>query len=95
MENSKKKSSSEAKTETQDASKAPIWDNQLHRVKAAMWKYDQKGKTRYTIALYRSYKDDDSGKWNNVHYFDPQDLPDIRTLIDEADRKVNQLAELV
>jgi hypothetical protein len=78
--------------QTNDSSEhRPIWDRQLNRVKAAMWTHPQKDKTRYTVAIYRSYKDAADGKWKNVYYFDSQDLQDVRALCDEAAEKVSQL----
>jgi hypothetical protein len=71
-----------------EGSSAPVWKTLHNRVQGAMWRYLQKdGKTRYTVSVSRSYKDE-KGKWNSVHYFDRQDLKDIRSVCDEAENEI-------
>ena len=53
--------SEETVSQTKDSS-GPIWKTQHNRVQGAMWKHDQSGKTRYTVSISRSYKDE-KGKW--------------------------------
>ena len=73
---------------TNDSS-TPIWKTQQNRVQGAMWKHLQDdGKTRFTISVSRSYKDKDSDKWQNVHYFDRKDLPDIQAVCAEAEEQI-------
>ena len=73
-------------SETNDSSQ-PIWKTQHNRVQGAMWKHLQDdGKTRFTISISRSYKDDD--KWKSVHYFDRKDLKDVQAICDEAEEEI-------
>ena len=76
----------------QERKNDPVWTTEAHRVKGAMWKHVQdNGKARFTIAVYRSYKNDDTKKWVNTHYFDEQDLGDVRQVCAEAEEKLLQL----
>src|SRR5262249_870062 len=75
----------------QTDSSGPVWKTQQGRVQGAMWRYSQKdGKTRYTVSISRSYKDEKE-KWQNVHYFDRRDLADVRKICDEAEQQVLNL----
>ena len=68
-----------------------VWDDQINRVKAAIWRHPQpKNRVRYTTAIYRSYKSDD-GDWHNIHFFDETDLDDV---IELAQTAQNQIAHL-
>lgn len=80
------KAEDEARTEE---SSAPVWKTQHNRVQGAMWRHNQKDKVRYTVSISRSYKDE-KGKWNSVHYFDRQDLRDIRSICDEAETEITR-----
>jgi hypothetical protein len=73
-----------------DDSSGPIWKRQHGRVQGAMWKHEQKGKTRFTVSISRSYKDE-KGKWQSVHYFDSQDLRDVVAIANEADERILEL----
>src|SRR4051812_2388969 len=67
----------------------PVWKTQRGRVQGALWKHLQSdGNARFTVAISRSYKDGDDGKWKNVHYFDHRDLNDVRAVCDEADEQI-------
>lgn len=78
-------------SETNDSS-LPVWKTQHGRVQGAMWKHIQDdGKTRFTISISRSYKDKDTEKWQNVHYFDAKDLRDIHATCDEAQEQLPSL----
>jgi hypothetical protein len=80
-----------AGSQTQEAS-GPIWKSQHNRVQGAMWKHNQEdGKTRFTISVSRSYKDKETDKWMNVHYFDRQDLKDVHSICDEAEKHILSL----
>ena len=71
-------------SQTNDSS-LPIWKDKFGRVQCAMWNHSQEdGKTRQTISISRSYQDEDK-KWHNVHYFDSDDIKDIREACDEAE----------
>ena len=72
-------------------SSGPLWKTQHNRVQGAMWKHDQDGKARYTISVSRSYKDKEADKWMNMHYFDRQDLRDVRSVCDEAEEQILEL----
>ena len=74
--------------ETNESS-LPVWKAQHGRVQGALWKYPQEdGKTRFTISISRSYKDKESDKWMNVHYFDRKDLNDIRSICQTAEEEI-------
>src|SRR5438105_1919659 len=76
------------KVETNDSS-LPIWKTQHNRVQGAMWKHLQDdGKPRFTISVSRSYKDKETNKWHNVHYFDSSDLKDIHATCVEAEEQL-------
>src|SRR5947209_3417349 len=63
----------EQMTSTKDSSKTgPIWKTQSNRVQGAIWKHSQKGETRYTTAISRSYFDKKAGEWKNVFFYDEQ-----------------------
>lgn len=81
-------SAPQAEPSTKDSS--PVWKTQSNRVQGAVWKHDQKGKARYTIAISRSYRDQD-GKWQTVHYFDRRDLKDVRAVCDQAESEISSL----
>ena len=75
-------------SQTNDSSQ-PVWKTQQNRVQGAMWKHLQDdGKTRYTISVSRSYKDKDTDKWMNVHYFDRNDLRDVQAICAEAEEQI-------
>ena len=83
-------SAPKADTET-NGSSLPLWKNQFHRVKVAMWSHPQKdGKTRETISICRSYQDEKE-KWHNVHYFDRDDIRDIREALGEIEEQLLKL----
>jgi hypothetical protein len=63
----------------------PIWTALSGRVQGAIWKHPQKGKSRYTIAISRSYRDQKNGEWKSVHFFDRQDLADVKRVRDDAE----------
>ena len=69
------------------AKKTPYWSDQSasNRVRASLWRHDQKGgKVRYTVALCRSYFDEQEKHWVNTHFFDARDLDDVIALAQEA-----------
>ena len=83
-----------AEIRTNDSS-APIWKTQHNRVQGAMWKHPQEdGKTRFTISVSRSYKDKETDKWMNVHYFDRKDLKDVHAVCDEAEEQILSSGEM-
>jgi hypothetical protein len=78
------------------ASNSPIWDTRSGRVQGAIWKHDQKGgKVRYTIAIFRSYRDKKTEEWKNVHYFDRDDLPDVEKVKVSADTYLREVMDMV
>lgn len=80
-----------AETEANDSS-LPVWKTQHNRVQGAMWKHLQDdGKARFTISISRSYKDKETDKWMNVHYFDEKDLRDIHATCIEAEEQILSL----
>lgn len=83
-----------AESRSSPSGKGPLWDTTSHRVRGAMWKHDQKGKARYTIAICRSYKSED-GIWHNVHFFDRNDLNDVVKVAEEAKDYLSQVADKV
>jgi hypothetical protein len=86
-----KKSAKTAASQTNESSgRNPIWDDTSERVKCAIWKHDQKGRSRYTVALYRSYRDE-GGSWHNVHFFDRNDLKDVTLLAERAAKHIDGL----
>jgi hypothetical protein len=86
-------SAGEAETSpAQDAGgKRPLWSRQLNRVDCSLWKSGQNGAARYTVAITRSYLDKRSNAWKRVHYFDRQDLTDVRAVCDEAEKHIQGL----
>jgi hypothetical protein len=96
MENSKKRTESE----TQEAQvpeapgSGPLWKTQSGRVQGAMWKHNQKGKSRFTVAISRSYKGQ-NGEWQNVHFFDRTDLQDVKKVADDAIAYLTEVVEKV
>lgn len=71
-----------------------MWDDQIHRVKAAVWRHPQtKNRMRYTTAIYRSYRSDD-GDWHNVHFFDEGDLDDVIAQVQAAKAAIARLKGL-
>lgn len=87
----KKSEESAANTARQaNESSGPIWKTQHNRVQGAMWKHGQNGAARFTVSVSRSYRNE-SGKWLNVHYFDRQDLKDVRAVCDEAEQEMLRL----
>lgn len=79
-------------SQTNDSS-APIWKTQHNRVQGAMWQHDQSGKTRFTVSISRSYKDE-KNKWQSVHYFDSQDLRDVVSIANEAQEQILTLNDM-
>ena len=78
-----------AETPETNGSSLPIWKSQHGRVQGAMWKHLQDdGTTRFTISISRSYKDKDDDKWKNVHFFDRNDLDDVRSICHVAEEAV-------
>ena len=81
---------SSQRMQTNDSS-LPIWKDKFGRVQCAMWNHSQEdGKTRQTISISRSYQDEDK-KWHNVHYFDSDDIKDIREACDEVEGQLLNL----
>jgi hypothetical protein len=81
---------SSQKNETTDSS-LPVWKDKFGRVQSAMWNHLQEdGKTRQTISISRSYQDENK-KWHNVHYFDSNDIKDIRAACDQAEEQILKL----
>jgi hypothetical protein len=56
-----------------------------------MFKHDQKGKVRYTVSISRSFRDKNDD-WKNVHFFDRDDLADVKAVAEQA---VTYLAEVM
>ena len=82
-------------SQTQESS-GPIWKTQHNRVQGAMWRHLQPdGKARFTVSVSRSYKDGDTNKWVNTHFFDERDLGDMVIVAHEAQDKILQLKGLV
>ena len=82
-------------SQTNDSS-LPIWKTQEGRVQGAMWKHLlDDGKTRFTISVSRSYKDKDSDKWMNVHFFDEKDLADVHAIADQAKDEILRVKGMV
>ena len=80
---------SPARQEQTNDSSAPIWKTLHNRVQGAMWKHLQDdGTVRFTISVSRSYKDKDTDKWMNVHYFDRNDLRDVHAVCAEAEEQI-------
>src|SRR5690349_10314551 len=75
-------------------SPGPVWKTQSNRVQGAIWRHSQTGKARYTVAISRSYKDQ-KGDWQNVHYFDRNDLADVRKVCDEAAAYLKEVVDAV
>ena len=75
-------------------SSGPVWKTQHHRVQGAMWRHVQDGKTRFTIAITRSYKDQEDGQWRNVHYFDRRDMSDVRAVCEDAEKHLRDHADM-
>lgn len=70
----------------------PVWKTQHNRVQGALWRHPQLGgKVRYTVSISRSYKDSETNKWVNVHYFDQRDLRDVITVASEARDQILEL----
>lgn len=91
----KKKSATLAEEQAKESPhRGPVWDAVSNRVKAALWKHAQAKRVRYSVAIYRSYRDDD-GNWHNVHFFDAADLPDVILLAKQAQDKIDQLEGIV
>lgn len=77
---------------THDASgKKPVWFRQMNRVHSSIWKNDQNGEVRYTIAVFRSYLDRRNNETKRVFYFDQQDLKDVRAVCAEAEAQILSL----
>lgn len=91
MESTKKKPA----TAKESSGNGPIWTTHSHRVKAAMWKHDQKGKARYTVAIFRSYLDEKADEWKNVHFFDTDDLDDVEKVRMEAKTYLSEVIDHV
>ncbi len=80
-------------TDTQSHEKAgPIWTTESGRVRGAMFRHEQKGKVRYTVAVSRSYKSKKTDEWVDTHFFDRNDLDDVRKVAEQA---VMYLAEVM
>jgi hypothetical protein len=76
----------------QDAGgKRPIWSRQINRIDCSMWVQGLNGEQRYSIAITRSYLDKRAKSWKRVHYFDRQDLSDVRAVCAEAERHIFDL----
>src|SRR5689334_4694196 len=72
-------------TDTQPHAKAgPIWTTESGRVRSAMFRHEQKGKVRFTVAVSRSYLSKKTGDWVDTHFFDRNDLADVKAVVDRA-----------
>lgn len=70
------------------SSKRPIWSMQLNRVQSAMWRNDQGGQSRYSIAVFREYFSKREKQMKRDYYFDRDDLDDVRNLVQMAQDKI-------
>jgi hypothetical protein len=82
-----------AEPETNESS-FPLWKEQEHRVKGAVWKRLQNGKPRFTVSISRSFKDKTSDKWKNVHYYDEKDLDDVIVMAQMAKEEILRQKDL-
>ena len=73
------------------AGKRPIWSRTLNRVDGSIWKHDQKGEARYTVAISRSYLEKKTNQWKRSFYFDKNDLQDVRSICNEAEDQILDL----
>jgi hypothetical protein len=79
---------------TNDSS-LPVWKTKHNRVQGAMWKHlSDDGQSRFTISVSRSYQDQETKKWHNVHYFDSNDLKDIHATCVEAEEQILSLQDM-
>lgn len=71
-------------------SKHPIWTRTINRVTASIWPND-KGDSRHTTAVFRSYFDMKADAWKRVYYYDRADLLDMKIVVDEALAEIDRL----
>lgn len=81
-----------AETTQASNSSVPVWKAQHGRVQAAMWRHPQDdGSERTTLSISRSYRDKDDDKWKNVHFYDPRDIADIRSILSVVEEEILSL----
>jgi hypothetical protein len=65
------------------ASKKPVHEIRMGRIRAAVWENDTKNGTVHNVTVSRLYKDDND-KWSDSTSFGRDDLPVLGKVADKA-----------